>query len=386
MQAPVTSPRRPVHATARQSIAATTYFGVLPTALGWFASRPAGAAAARRADATLQTILLCDRLRRDHGGAPVWLRVGGRPLLLVIHREDVRAALDGTPAPFTIEPRPQSGRRRNTAVATTSHRQWRAVIDSAMHVAAGDSRTAKIAAAQALAVLDAGNGRIEAVEWRRAHHRVLDQVMRIHSGADYRARGGTAATARAHLLAGVADTLADNTFRTLQLLSVRPPACGGRMYLTACLREAARLWPASSGVVRDTTRDTVWGGRAVRCGTRLLVVNSFGHRDRRRVAFADEFMPGEWLAGGHALREPLFNGFGHVRRTDPGQALALACGGAMLSTVMERVGLRPVDGVLDGDGRVRYCPPAPATVRLGGLCGGRGPVIETVGGQRVRNR
>ena len=389
MPIPVVSPRSPVTATAAQSIAVTARLGPVPIVRDRMLAHTATTVATRRADPALAIVLLCDRLRRRHAEAPVWLRFAGRPHLLLIHRDDVRAAVDGRPAGFTSETPISHSRRRTVEADRRPDRSWRHRFDTAARVAATDPRTGLAAIAHTTALLSHGD-RITLAAWRTLHRRVLRHVLLgagaagddtlPTAGADRildRVAGADAEPVPALLevstrtavplvrtITRLADILAANSFRTLQLLSVRPPVCPGPMYAAACLRETARLWPTDLTLVRETRRETWWGSAIVPAGTRLMVVNQFGHRDRRRLAHADEYMPGEWLYGGHAVREPLFNGFGHRRGPDPVQDLALACGAVVLSTVTEASILLPTAGALYPDGRVRHSPPPSPVVRL----------------------
>ena len=59
-----------------------------------------------------------------------------------------------------------------------------------------------------------------------------------------------------------------------------------------------RLWPTTPMLSRETTTEDVeWGGETVPAGTQVLIVNTFGHRDRDRIDYADRFAPEEWIEG-----------------------------------------------------------------------------------------
>lgn len=389
----VTTSRRPGRATVRQSIAATGYFGVLPAALLTADGKDTPVAyTARRMGANLQSILLCDRLRRQHAGAPVWLRIGTTPMMLVIHREDVRAIVDGVPHTFAVDARRSAtiaGRSSALALSRQGGNEPYTMLAQAMSVAAKDSDTSQIVADHASAMLKAHHRQVSFEQWRWMHLRFMRHILIGEAAAhndepalievnERRTRGprttryggdNRRTPLTAPLPSGTdvqfdlavnvaANALAVNTFRAFQLLTARPPVCIGPLYLKACLRESSRLWPTVSGLIRKTTTDTIWGGQTVSAGSHLLIANCFGHRDRRRIDFADEFVPSQWLPGGHAVNEPLFNGFGHQRSKNSAQDLALICGASVLSTMIEASDWRPVSTVVDGSHRIDYEPPA----------------------------
>jgi cytochrome P450 len=71
----------------------------------------------------------------------------------------------------------------------------------------------------------------------------------------------------------------------------------GLAYLRACLQEAMRLWPTMPLLSRERLVDLTWNGATVPAGTQVLIFNTFHHRDRERIEYADRFAPEEWTDG-----------------------------------------------------------------------------------------
>jgi cytochrome P450 len=154
-----------------------------------------------------------------------------------------------------------------------------------------------------------------------------------------------------HWLFALGDTLAINAFRCLAVLSCQPQvhdrvlrelegvdlASGEGIaslgLLGGCLHEAMRLWPTTPMLSRESTRDVEWNGATVPAGTQFLIVNSFNHRDREALDYADAFAPDEWVDG-TAADEWLFNHFSHGPQGCPGTALAMLVGRAMLAAIL----------------------------------------------------
>lgn len=171
-----------------------------------------------------------------------------------------------------------------------------------------------------------------------------------------------------HWLFALGDTLATAALRCLALLAAFDDerrrvleeigttdlrtAAGAHSLrrLEACLQEAMRLWPTTAILSRETANDVDWDGVAVPTGTQLMIVNTFNHRDRDAVPFADRFDPDAWLEG-EAADDWLFNHFSHGPQGCPGTALALFVGKAMLATLLRRAeqggGLRLLEPQLD---------------------------------------
>ncbi|MBE1874892.1 cytochrome P450 [Myceligenerans pegani] len=109
------------------------------------------------------------------------------------------------------------------------------------------------------------------------------------------------------------DAAAAATLRALAVVSARPEirdrlraeaarAGPGPALLPdarACVLESLRLWPTTLAVLRDATRPTVWGRRTLPAGTGFVIVSAFFHRDPRRLAHADDFVPHAWIDGRH---------------------------------------------------------------------------------------
>jgi hypothetical protein len=157
-----------------------------------------------------------------------------------------------------------------------------------------------------------------------------------------------------HWLFALGDTLAINALRCLSLLAafaeVRERALAELgeadlgtaagvergVLLGASLQEAMRLWPTTPMLSRELSSDIEWSGVKVRKGTQVLIVNSFNHRDREALPYADRFAPEEWLPGGDAAERWNFNHFSHGPQGCPGTGLALFAGTALLGTVLRR--------------------------------------------------
>jgi cytochrome P450 len=144
-----------------------------------------------------------------------------------------------------------------------------------------------------------------------------------------------------HWLFALGDTLAVNALRALVLLASHPAqaelALGEQSgaYTDACLHEAMRLWPTTTMLSRVSLAATNWGGERVPAGTQFVIVNTYGHRDRDRLEFADRFAPEEWVDG-DAASYPGFNAFSRGPQGCPGTALALLVGRTAIRAVLER--------------------------------------------------
>jgi cytochrome P450 len=84
----------------------------------------------------------------------------------------------------------------------------------------------------------------------------------------------------------------------------------------------------------------------VPAGTQLLIVNTFNHRDRDELEFADRFEPDAWLTGS-AGEDWQFNHFSHGPQGCPGTALALLVGREMLAKVLRSRAVRLLEPKLD---------------------------------------
>jgi cytochrome P450 len=154
-----------------------------------------------------------------------------------------------------------------------------------------------------------------------------------------------------HWLFALGDTLAINAFRCLALLAAfdeqrrrvseevakadlaTAADVDSLKLLEASLQEAMRLWPTTAMLSREALRDVDWEGVTVPAGKQLVIVNTFNHRDRDAVPFADRFDPDAWLSG-DAADDWIFNHFSHGPQGCPGTALALFVGKAMLGSLL----------------------------------------------------
>ncbi len=169
-----------------------------------------------------------------------------------------------------------------------------------------------------------------------------------------------------HWLFALGDTMATGAFRCLALLAAFEDerrrvlaeieaadslsiaaGVGSLRRLEACLQEALRLWPTTPILSREVVHDMDWEGVEIPTGSQVMIVNTFNHRDRDAVPFADRFDPDAWLEG-DAAGDWLFNHFSHGPQGCPGTALALFVGKAMLATVLRRA---------EGSGGVRLQQP-----------------------------
>jgi hypothetical protein len=334
-------------------------------------------------------------LRRSYGDGPLWIRVGKDEALLLLGRDAVRHGLEHAPDPFAADPEPKKSamaKFQPDALTISRHPQWEdrrrfteAVLDTgqAEHRLAAHVRSVSAEEAGALG---------EEIDWdawnaavRRATRRIvlgeaaaddeelsqmLGQLMDkanppgggddellaryterleayVEAGEEnslvglFGAAPATETTKPArqvtHWLFALGDTLAINALRCLALLAVhdeeRGRAVDDDAYLGACLQEAMRLWPTTPMLSRATVRDTDWDGITVPKGTQLMIVNTFNHRDRDELEFADRLAPEEWLSGG-AADDWQINHFSHGPQGCPGAGLALLVGAAMVGTVL----------------------------------------------------
>ncbi|KAA0024715.1 cytochrome P450 [Antrihabitans cavernicola] len=144
-----------------------------------------------------------------------------------------------------------------------------------------------------------------------------------------------------HWMFAMGDTLAINTLRGLVLLANHQEkrehaiADGTDEYLQACLQEAMRLWPTTPMLSRETITEIDWGGGlTIPAGTQVVVVNTYGHRNKERLDFADRFAPEEWVDG-DAGSYPGFNAFSRGPQGCPGSNLALLIGRVAMRVALE---------------------------------------------------
>jgi cytochrome P450 len=155
-----------------------------------------------------------------------------------------------------------------------------------------------------------------------------------------------------HWLFAMGDTLPTNLHRTLAVLATHPEQLhevraevdaadlsntadvAGLDYLGGCILDTMRLWPTTPLFGRVTTRDVTFpGGQVLKANTQVLIDNAFNHRNRKRIAYADRFAPGEW-ASGDASESWLFNFFSHGPQGCPGSGLSIFLGQAFLAVLL----------------------------------------------------
>ena len=171
-----------------------------------------------------------------------------------------------------------------------------------------------------------------------------------------------------HWFFALQDTLAINSLRALVLIASHPrqrtkveeelaaqakegpplkaDQVSELVYLEACIQEAMRLWPTTPMLVRETIDEVEWNGEALPAGTQVLIVNSFHHRDREVLEFADRFYPEAWTKGA-ASRDWTLNQFSHGPQGCPGSRLALFLGKSVLAALLSRRRPLPVQPTLD---------------------------------------
>ena len=374
-----------------------TAFVALPNVVqGLFKRRPRAVALARRTGADRRAFRVVAKLKVRHGDGALSIRVGKDPAVLLLGRDAIRRALEGSPDPFAADPEPKrSGMEHFQPTALTISRgdEWRdrrafteSVLDTGNphHRLAG--RVTEVAGEEA-AALPAGFGW---PQWSRAFRRLTRRVVLGEAAADddqlsdmlgelmaksnppgkgddelyrsYRAQldrhvggarpdaiaglAGGAPTTDAtdpagqvtHWLFALGDTAAINAYRCLAALAThdaertRAQSEGGA-YLEACMQEAMRLWPTTPMLSRVTTRPAELGGATLPAGTQVLIVNAFNHRDPEAVSDPDRFVPERWLAGG-AADEWIYNHFSHGPQGCPGARIALDAGTAFVGRLL----------------------------------------------------
>jgi cytochrome P450 len=153
-----------------------------------------------------------------------------------------------------------------------------------------------------------------------------------------------------HWLFANGDTLAINSFRALAAIAAHPSqrqkvdaelaaagedadAIAGLDYVDACLEDAMRLWPTTTMLSRETTAETDWRGAGVPAGTQVLIPNTYLHRDRDRIEYADRFAPDRW-PNGEAAKEWSFNHFSRGAQGCPGTGITKFIGKAVLAKLL----------------------------------------------------
>ncbi len=396
------------HASLVEGLRFTAQVAVPNLVQGLFRRRRTAAGAATRTGVDGLAVGFIAGLRRSYGDGPLWIRVAKDEALLLLGRDAIRHGLERSPDPFAADPEPKrAGMARFQPDALTISRrpEWEdrrrfteAVLDTGKPAHRLSERFAAICVEEAAALPHDlhWNAFNEAV--RRVARRIIlgegagedDQLSRmlgelmdksnppghgddellgrytekLEGYVEAAAEGSlvglfpgapvTAATRPAgqvtHWLFALGDTLAINAFRCLALLAThdeeRERAREDSTYLEACLQETMRLWPTTPMLSREAVRDADWDGVRVKAGTQLLIVNTFNHRDREEVPFADELAPEQWLSG-EAPGDWQFNHFSHGPQGCPGTALALQAGTEMLGALLRAHQVRLLDPGLD---------------------------------------
>jgi cytochrome P450 len=171
-----------------------------------------------------------------------------------------------------------------------------------------------------------------------------------------------------HWLFAMQDTLSANVLRALAAIVSHPKqrdtveaeleaarngvpeasTVAGMRYLAACLQEAMRLWPTTPLLSRETLAELVWDGVRVPAGTQVMIPNTFHHRDRERVPYADRFAPEQWTQG-DAGEQWKFNHLSHGPQGCPGANLAVLMGTAVLAELLSGRRPRLLEPSLDPD-------------------------------------
>ena len=107
-----------------------------------------------------------------------------------------------------------------------------------------------------------------------------------------------------------------------------------------------RLWTTTPLLSRESLVELSWRGARVPAGTQLLIFNTFHHRDRERLPYADRFAPEEWTQG-TAGEDWGLNFFSHGPQGCPGADLALLIGSAVVAELLGARTLSADGGGLD---------------------------------------
>ncbi|OBG67281.1 cytochrome P450 [Mycobacterium sp. E735] len=95
------------HTTTLESLRFTTLVALPNVAEGLFSRRPAVTAALNRAGVARSAHRLLTALHRRYGDGPIWVKVGGKPTLLVFGPDQIRFVLSHAPEPFASDPEPK---------------------------------------------------------------------------------------------------------------------------------------------------------------------------------------------------------------------------------------------------------------------------------------
>ncbi|MEU6153592.1 cytochrome P450 [Actinosynnema sp. NPDC047251] len=350
---------------------------LLPTvAKGVVVRRPAVMGLAERLQVDGSAIATMRALRARYGPEPLRLRITGRSVVLLLDPHDVERVLAESPEPFALATRekraalehfqphgslvsrgPARDRRRrfNEEVLRPGR------IDAA--AVARDEADLLVRHAASTGVLD-WEGFAQAW-WRLARRIVLGlgarnddaltddlKTLRQHGNWAYlhprrdRLRERFDRRLRAHLdraepgsLASLADPDALReqvphwlfAFDAAGIVTMRALALGGEG--AAGILEAARLWPTTPVILRESTRPTRWHGTVLPRGTTFIVFTPYFHRDPDRLPYADRYAPEIWPHPDDPALVPFSAGPGVC----PGRDLVLTTAGTTLDAL--RAGL-----------------------------------------------
>ncbi|URN17111.1 MULTISPECIES: cytochrome P450 [Streptomyces] len=131
-------------------------------------------------------------------------------------------------------------------------------------------------------------------------------------------------------------------------------------YTRACVLESVRLWPTTPFLLRESVRETDWGGVTLPAGTEFLIYAPFFHRDAA-LPHADRLAPDTWLEG-TARETPGLFPFSAGPGACPGEDLVLFLTSTLLAALLERHVHLP-----ERPGRLRPDRPLPRTLDHFGL-------------------
>ena len=399
------------HASIVEGVRFTAQVAVPNVIQGLFRRRRTAVGVATRTGADSLAHGFMASLKRSYGNGPLWIRVAKAEALLLLGEDAARKALERSPDPFAADPEPKkSGMAHFQPDALTISRnpEWedrRRFTEAALDTRAPRHRFADAFAAvceEEAAALptpfgwDAFNACVRRVTRRvllgdqaagddelsdmlgrlmdksnppgggddellAAFNEKLAGYVESASGACVAATFPDAPVSDVthpagqvtHWMFALGDTLAINAMRTLALLAafddVRSRARDDEALLAATLQEAMRLWPTTPMLSRVLTSDIEWSGVKVPKGTQVLIVNTFNHRDRESLPYADTFAPEQWLPGGDAADRWIFNHFSHGPQGCPGAGLSLFVGTALLGGILHRGTPKSLSTKLDPD-------------------------------------
>jgi cytochrome P450 len=154
-----------------------------------------------------------------------------------------------------------------------------------------------------------------------------------------------------HWMFAMMETLATNAMRALALI-VSYPQVESRVrqeiqqhgahapeeidrlqFLEGCIQEAMRLWPTTPMLIRQMAQDDILGGNTIPCGTQVVILNGFNHRDWETNPDLGNFRPEFWLEKRSDYR---FNHLSNGTQVCAGKNLALFIGKAVIAALLVR--------------------------------------------------